>query len=138
MHQPRSAILRAPPLEIGSSLCHNRREMDLSLWTVGHSTRQIDEFIGLLRAHQIIYLVDVRTVPRSRYNPQFNTDTLAQSLPDTGLQYRHLPKLGGLRKPKNDSLNDGWRNASFRGYADHMQTDEFLKALEELMAGSRL
>jgi uncharacterized protein (DUF488 family) len=138
MHQSRSAILWAPPLEIGSSLCHNRREMVLSLWTLGHSTRQIDEFIGLLRAHQISYLVDVRTVPRSRYNPQFNTDTLAQSLPDTGLQYRHLPKLGGLRKPKNDSLNDGWRNASFRGYADYMQTDEFLKALEELMAGSRL
>ena len=112
--------------------------MVLSLWTLGHSTRQIDEFIGLLRAHQISFLVDVRTVPRSRYNPQFNTDTLAQSLPDTGLQYRHLPKLGGLRKPKNDSLNDGWRNASFRGYADYMQTDEFLKALEELMAGSRL
>src|SRR5882672_8881791 len=138
MHQSCSAILRAPPVEIGSSLCHNRGEMDLSLWTLGHSTRQIDEFIGLLRAHQISHLVDVRTVPRSRYNPQFNTDTLAQSLPDTGLQYRHLPKLGGLRKPKNDSLNDGWRNASFRGYADYMQTDEFLKALEELMAGSRL
>ena len=138
MHQSCSAILRAPPVEIGSSLCHNRLEMVLSLWTLGHSTRQIDEFIGLLRAHQISHLVDVRTVPRSRYNPQFNTDTLAQSLPDTGLQYRHLPKLGGLRKPKNDSLNDGWRNASFRGYADYMQTDEFLKALEELMAGSRL
>jgi uncharacterized protein (DUF488 family) len=138
MRQSCSAILRAPPVEIGSSLCNNRQQMVLSLWTLGHSTRQIDEFIGLLRAHQISHLVDVRTVPRSRYNPQFNTDTLAQSLPDIGLQYRHLPKLGGLRKPKNDSLNDGWRNASFRGYADYMQTDEFLKALEELMAGSRL
>ena len=89
----------------------------------------IDEFIGLLRAHQISLLIDVRTVPRSRYNPQFNTNTLARSLLDTGLQYRHLPKLGGLRKPRNDSSNDGWHNASFRGYADYMQTDEFLKAL---------
>lgn len=111
--------------------------MPLSLWTLGHSTRPLDEFIGLLHAHQISLLVDVRTVPRSRYNPQFNTDTLARSLPDAKLKYRHLPELGGLRKPKNDSLNDGWRNASFRGYADYMQTDEFLKALDELMAGSR-
>ena len=112
--------------------------MSVSLWTLGHSTRPIDEFIGLLRAHQISLLVDVRTVPRSRYNPQFNRDTLAQSLRDAGLQYRHLPKLGGLRKPKKDSVNDGWRNVSFRGYADYMQTDEFMKAFEELMADSRL
>ena len=134
----RSAILRGSALEIGPSLCHNQRDMSLSLWTLGHSTRPIDEFIGLLRAHQISLLVDVRTVPRSRYNPQFNRDTLAQSLRDAGFQYRHLPELGGLRKPKKDSVNDGWRNASFRGYADYMQTDEFLKALEELMADSRL
>jgi len=112
--------------------------MSVSLWTLGHSTRPIDEFIGLLRAHQISLLVDVRTVPRSRYNPAFNRDTLAQSLRDTGLQYRHLPELGGLRKPKKDSVNDGWRNASFRGYADYMQTNEFMNALEELMAESRL
>ena len=105
-----------------------------TIWTVGHSTRPIGEFIGLLRAHQINLLVDVRTVPRSRYNPQFNTDTLAQSLREAGLQHRQLPELGGLRKPKNDSLNNGWRNASFRGYADYMQTDKFHRALEELMA----
>ena len=109
-----------------------------TVWTLGHSTRPIEEFIGLLRAHQISLLVDVRTVPRSRYNPQFNTDTLAQSLRDTGLRYRHLLELGGLRKPKKDSINNGWRNASFRGYADYMQTDEFLNALEALMADSRL
>ena len=108
--------------------------MSVSLWTLGHSTRPIGEFIGLLRAHQISLLVDVRTVPRSRYNPQFNTDALAQSLREAGLRYRHLPELGGLRKSKKNSLNDGWRNANFRGYADYMQTDEFLKALEELMA----
>jgi uncharacterized protein (DUF488 family) len=104
-----------------------------TIWTLGHSTRQIDEFVDLLRAHQISLLVDVRTVPRSRYNPQFNTDALAQSLRDAGLQYRHLAKLGGLRKPKNDSLNNGWHNDSFRGYADHMQTEDFQRALEELM-----
>ena len=109
-----------------------------TVWTLGHSTRPIDEFMGLLLAHQISLLVDVRTVPRSRYNPQFNTDTLARSLRDAGLRYRHSPELGGLRKPKKDSVNDGWRNASFRGYADYMQTDEFLNALEVLMTESRL
>jgi len=109
-----------------------------TIWTVGHSTRPIDEFIDLLRAHEIRLLVDVRTIPRSRHNPQFNTDTLASSLREVGIQYRHLPELGGLRKPKKDSFNDGWRNASFRGYADYMQTDEFLNALEELIADSRL
>lgn len=105
-----------------------------TIWTIGHSTRPIGEFTDLLRAHEIALLVDVRTIPRSRYNPQFNRDTLAQSLREAGLQYRHLPELGGLRKPKKDSLNDGWRNASFRGYADYMQTEEFQRALEELMA----
>jgi len=109
-----------------------------TVWTLGHSTRPIDEFIGLLRTHQIRLLVDVRTVPRSRYNPQFNTDTLAQSLHDAGLRYRHLSSLGGLRKPKKDSINDGWRNTSFRGYADYIQTDEFLDALDVLMTESRL
>jgi uncharacterized protein (DUF488 family) len=108
--------------------------MSLSLWTLGHSTRPIDGFIGLLRAHQISLLVDVRTVPRSRYNPQFNTDMLTLSLREAGLQYRHFPELGGLRKPKKGSLNDGWRNASFRGYADYMQMEDFQRALEELMA----
>jgi uncharacterized protein (DUF488 family) len=105
-----------------------------TIWTIGHSTRQIGEFTDLLRAHEIRLLVDVRTIPRSRHNPQFNTDTLAQSLREAELQYRHLPELGGLRKPKKDSFNDGWRNASFRGYADYMQTDKFQRALEELMA----
>ena len=105
-----------------------------TLWTLGHSTRPIEEFIGLLRAHQISLLVDVRTVPRSRYNPQFNRDTLAQSLRDAGIAYHHCPELGGLRKPKKDSVNRGWRNESFRGYADYMQTEEFHRAIEALMA----
>ena len=104
------------------------------LWTIGHSTRPIEEFIDLLKSHAILVLVDVRTVPRSRYNPQFNTGDLAQSLRNAEIQYRHMPGLGGLRKPKKDSLNTGWRNESFRGYADYMQTDEFQRAFEELMA----
>jgi uncharacterized protein (DUF488 family) len=108
--------------------------MPPTLWTLGHSTRPIDEFIGLLRAHQISLLVDVRTIPRSRYNPQFNMETLTQTLHDAGIQYRHLPELGGLRKAKHDSVNGGWRNASFRGYADYMQTEPFDKALETLTA----
>ncbi len=112
--------------------------LDPTLWTIGHSTRPIEDFISLLHAHQIGLLVDVRTVPRSRHNPQFNTDVLAKSLKQIDLAYRHMPSLGGLRKAKKDSINMGWRNDSFRGYADYMQTDEFRSALEELMADSRL
>ena len=108
-----------------------------TLWTIGHSTRPIDEFIALLQAHTIADLIDVRTVPRSRHNPQFNTDALAQSLRRSGIRYRHMPALGGLRKPKKDSLNTGWRNESFRGYADYVQTKEFWIALEELMTAGR-
>ncbi|ALA60510.1 DUF488 family protein [Nitrospira moscoviensis] len=106
----------------------------MTLWTIGHSTRPIDEFLALLKAHDIRQLVDVRTVPKSRHNPQFNTDRLAKSLKKAGLGYLHMPQLGGLRKAKKDSINTGWRNASFRGYADYMQTDQFVEALEELMA----
>ncbi|HYM88743.1 MAG TPA: DUF488 domain-containing protein [Nitrospiraceae bacterium] len=108
--------------------------MFLTLWTLGHSTRPIDEFIRVLRAHEIILLVDVRTVPRSRYNPQFNTDTLSERLKEAGLVSLHMPALGGLRKAQKDSINIGWRNASFRGYADYMQTDKFQRALDALMA----
>ena len=108
-----------------------------TIWTIGHSTRPIDEFIDCLRAHEIRLLVDVRTIPRSRHNPQFNTDRLAESLKDTGLSSLHMPTLGGLRKARKDSINNGWRNASFRGYADYMQTAEFWNALEELMMQSR-
>lgn len=110
--------------------------MSHTLWTIGHSTRPIGELIALLKAHHIQQLVDVRTVPRSRYNPQFNIETLARTLADTALGYRHSAGLGGLRKPKKDSINLGWRNESFRGYADYMQTEEFPRALEELMAYS--
>lgn len=101
--------------------------------TIGHSTRTIEEFIGLLQAHGATRVVDVRTVPRSRHNPQFNKDSLPDSLKKVGLGYIHMPGLGGLRHAKRDSLNVGWRNASFRGYADYMQTPEFEQNLKELI-----
>ncbi len=101
--------------------------------TVGHSTRSIEEFIALLAAHKVKQLVDVRTIPRSRHNPQFNSDQLAQSLSGAGIRYLHMTALGGLRHARRDSINSGWRNLSFRGYADYMQTPEFEKALNKLM-----
>lgn len=107
------------------------------LWTIGHSTRPIEAIIELLQAHDIQLLVDVRTIPYSRRNPQFNTDALAESLVNAGLQYHHLPALGGRRKSRLDSVNRGWRSAGFRGYADYMQTDEFWGGLEEMMAHGR-
>jgi len=105
--------------------------------TIGHSTRTIDEFIGLLQAHAVSRVVDVRTVPRSRHNPQFNQDSLPDSLMKAGLSYVHMPGLGGLRHARRDSINVGWRNASFRGYADYMQTPEFEQSLEELIQLAR-
>jgi uncharacterized protein (DUF488 family) len=101
--------------------------------TIGHSTRTLEEFIRLLEAHAVSRVVDVRTVPRSRHNPQFNKASLPRALKKAGLGYVHLPGLGGLRHAKRDSLNLGWRNASFRGYADYMQTPEFEQSLEELI-----
>lgn len=101
--------------------------------TVGHSTRTIEEFIALLATHEVKQLVDVRTIPRSRHNPQFNSDQLAQSLSGAGIRYLHMSELGGLRHARRDSINTAWRNLSFRGYADYMQTPEFEKALNELM-----
>ncbi len=101
--------------------------------TIGHSTRTLEEFIGLLRAHGATRVVDVRTVPRSRHNPQFNEDSLPGSLKKAGLGYDHMPGLGGLRHAKRDSPNPGWRNASFRGFADYMQTPEFERNLDELV-----
>ncbi|HEX7964388.1 MAG TPA: DUF488 domain-containing protein [Gammaproteobacteria bacterium] len=97
--------------------------------TVGHSTRPFDELLGLLQEHRVMLLADVRTIPRSRHNPQYNSDVLARSLAAVGLAYRHMPELGGLRKPRKDSVNMGWRNAGFRGFADYMQTPEFEAAL---------
>jgi uncharacterized protein (DUF488 family) len=101
--------------------------------TIGHSTHTLEEFIRLLQAHGATCVVDVRTVPRSRHNPQFNKASLPRSLKKAGLGYIHTPGLGGLRHAKRDSPNLGWRNASFRGYADYMQTPEFAQSLEELI-----
>jgi len=101
--------------------------------TIGHSTRPIEEFIELLRQHGVERLVDIRTIPRSRHNPQFNRDALAHSLRGEHIEYDHLKELGGLRHPRPDSANLGWRNASFRGYADYMQTEEFEEAGQRLL-----
>ena len=104
------------------------------IFTIGHSTRPPDAFVALLRAHGVRYLVDVRTIPRSRHNPQYNSDALAATLAADGIGYTHMPSLGGLRKPKPDSINAGWRNTSFRGYADYMQTPAFAAAIDYLLA----
>ena len=112
--------------------------MPLQLWTIGHSTRPIDEFLALLQAHRIERVVDVRTIPRSRHNPQYDSTALSKSLNTANLSYLHMPALGGLRKARKDSVNAGWRNASVRGYADYMQTASFRSALEELMGEGRM
>jgi len=109
-----------------------------TLHTIGHSTRPADIFIGLLRMHEITTLADVRSVPRSRHNPQFDREALAASLAVAGIGYVHLPALGGMRRPRPDSVNLGLRSTGFRGYADHMQTDAFRRGLErlEVLAGA--
>lgn len=105
-----------------------------TIFTVGHSTHPIGEFIAMLQAYGIETLVDIRTVPRSRHNPQFSQDALAESLQASGIAYRSMQALGGLRHAKKGSPNQGWRNPSFRGYADYMQTAEFRRAVEALVA----
>jgi uncharacterized protein (DUF488 family) len=107
------------------------------IFTIGHSTRPIEDFITLLAAHEIQLLADVRTVPRSRHNPQFNRDTLPDSLCAAHIDYQHMPDLGGLRHARKDSTNTAWRNLSFRGYADYMETPEFEKALAQLVVESQ-
>ena len=104
-----------------------------SILTVGHSTHPIADFLNLLAAHGVEQLVDVRTIPKSRRNPQFNSDELAKALRGQKIKYAHLPGLGGLRHPRKDSINTAWQNASFRGYADYMQTPEFERNLRELV-----
>lgn len=106
-----------------------RRSERPVIFTIGHSTRPTDEFIGLLRRNGVERLIDIRTIPKSRHNPQFNADALSQSLRDAKIDYFHVKELGGLRHARRDSANTGWRNASFRGFADYMQTAEFESAL---------
>jgi uncharacterized protein (DUF488 family) len=112
----------------------------MNIWTVGHSTRTLDVFKEILVANGIEVLVDVRTYPGSRRYPQFNKPELAQFLESIGIKYEHEPRLGGRRTPRKDSHNTAWRNPQFRGYADHMETEEFeqgIKALLELADRSR-
>ena len=105
--------------------------------TVGHSTRPIEAFVELLRAHLVTQLIDVRTVPRSRHNPQFNADALPDALAAASIGYAHAPGLGGFRRTTPDSPNAGWRNLSFRGYADYMQTADFAANLASLIELAR-
>jgi uncharacterized protein (DUF488 family) len=110
---------------------------DDAVFTVGHSTLPIEQFVALLHAYGVRRLADVRTVPRSRRNPQFNADALASALRVENVDYAPLPSLGGLRRARKDSPNTGWRNASFRGYADYMQTSAFEEGLHALIRMSR-
>ncbi len=103
------------------------------IYTIGHSTHGADAFLALLRMHRVTQLADVRTMPMSRRHPHFNRDSLEKFLAASGIHYRHLGGLGGLRKPKRDSTNTAWKHPSFRGYADYMETDAFERAFRELM-----
>jgi hypothetical protein len=123
LSKPENAKPKNPPPE----------KTPLTVLTIGHSTRSIEEFIRLLQADGVECLVDVRTIPRSRHNPQFNADALPVSLKKAGIDYEHMAALGGLRRAAADSINAGWRNASFRGYADYMQTPQFARAVEKLV-----
>jgi uncharacterized protein (DUF488 family) len=106
----------------------------MTIWTLGHSTRPIEEFLALLQAHDIARLVDIRTIPQSRRHPQFGQVSLSRSLEAARIGYTHMAGLGGLRKPRPDSINTAWRHSGFRGYADYMQTRAFAAALDELIA----
>ena len=105
--------------------------------TIGHSTRTLEEFVQLLEIYGLTLVVDVRTVPRSRHNPQFNKETLPTSLKHYGVRYIHMPEIGGLRHPKHESVNTAWKNSGFRGYADYMQTQEFADSLLKIVALAR-
>jgi uncharacterized protein (DUF488 family) len=109
----------------------------MQIWTIGHSTRSIDEFILLLKKNGVELLADVRSLPGSKRYPQFNKEALAQSLNTHAIRYEHFPELGGRRKPKPDSHNTAWRNASFRGYADYMETDAFRDGMGRLVQFAR-
>jgi uncharacterized protein (DUF488 family) len=111
--------------------------MKTSIWTIGHSTRSADEFTQILVAHEIGALVDVRSFPGSRRYPHFNKPELSNTLQLRGIEYLHNPQLGGRRRPTIDSKNTAWKNASFRAYADHMETEEFKKGIEALLELSR-
>lgn len=115
----------------------SKKEPDLTVLTIGHSTRTLEEFTELLQIYRVTLLLDVRTVPHSRHNPQFNKEALPEHLKHYGIKYIHIPEIGGLRHPKPNSINLALENASFRGYADYMQTKEFTDALLKIMALAR-
>lgn len=118
------------PYDGERSMPARRKQKAVTVFTIGHSTHPIAEFLELLKMHGVKRVIDVRTIPRSRHNPQFNREELASSLRAEGIAYTHLKKLGGLRHSKKDSSNQGWRNASFRGFADYMQAPEFEAGLD--------
>ena len=105
----------------------------MRIWTIGHSTHAIDDFISLLKDNEIKLLADVRAWPGSKRYPQFNQDALSESLGPYAIRYEHFPELGGKRKSRPDSRNTAWRNPSFRGYADHMETSQFKKGIDRLL-----
>jgi uncharacterized protein (DUF488 family) len=109
----------------------------MEILTVGHSTRTLPEFLHLLQSYGVQCLVDIRSIPRSRHTPQFNSETLAENLGHNGMRYVHLIELGGRRHRRKDSVNLGWRNASFQGYADYMQTQEFAHGIDRLLEIAR-
>ena len=113
------------------------KDPELTVFTIGHSTRTLDEFVDLIDAYGVTLVVDVRSVPRSCHNPQFNKETLPDSLKLAGVKYVHMPEIGGLRRARTDSVNTAWKNKGFRGYADYMQTKEFTEQLLNLMLLAR-
>jgi len=113
------------------------RKINFDIFTIGHGTKAVEDFISLLEAYEITRVVDVRTIPRSRHNPQFNKEILPVNLRKVRIGYINLKGLGGLRHPKKDSVNAAWRNASFRGFADYMQTEEFRKNIERLIKSAK-
>lgn len=123
----------APPRKRAAKQSPSRRSPQLTILTIGHSTRTLDEFLALLKGHGVERLVDVRSIPKSRHVPQFNRESLAARLRARGISYVHLKSLGGRRHTRKDSINTSWRNAAFRGYADYMATSKFRDGLERLL-----
>ncbi len=111
----------------------NMKESGIIIYTIGHSSRSLDEFVELLKINNICRVVDIRTIPGSRHNPQFNREVFSKSIRNRHFYYSYMKALGGLRRPLKDSINTQWKNSSFRGFADYMQTAEFAEALDRLM-----
>lgn len=124
---------KAPPAPYHGLMTSSSDTTPLLVCTIGHSNRPIEVFLELLAANDIECVVDIRTVPKSRHNPQFGQDQLPKSLADASIGYRYVQELGGLRHARPNSPNSGWRNKSFRGYADHMQSAEFAQGMEQLV-----